>query len=1060
MKREKGECFRCDEKWSMGHRCKKKELSVIVMQPEEVESGSEEGGETEEDWPRSVEGCIGDKPEICLNSVVGISSPKTLKLKGEIQGQEVVVMVDPGATHNFISMEAVHKLGLPITPSQSFDVSLGTGEAVQGEGECKAVILHLAGITIIESYLPLQLGNSDVILGVQWLEKLGTMTTNWKTQTMKFRLGDTTVTLKGDPSLGRSKISLKAMMRTLRKEGGGFLVELNHLSGGIGDKGKDTTASSVPLFLQPTIKQYQHVFQMPAGLPPLRGHEHAIRLKEGTDPVSVRPYRYAQAQKDEIESLIKDMLKDGIIQPSSSPFSSPVLLVKKKNGSWRFCVDYRALNKVTVADKFPIPVIDELLDELYGAKYFSKLDLKSGYHQIRVCHEDVPKTAFRTHEGHYEFLVMPFGMMNAPATFQGLMNTVFKPLLRRKVLVFFDDILVYSPTKEQHVEDLSQVLELLSSHQLYANGGKCEFGQEQLCYLGHVISQEGVSMDMEKVRAMQVWPTPTSLRELRGFLGLTGYYRKFIANYASIARPLIDQLKKDQFGWSTEATAAFEALKRALMEAPILIMPDFTKEFIVETDASGFGVGAVLLQQGHPIAYFSKVLGPRGRMKSIYEKELIAIVFAVLKWKHYLLGRKFVIRTDQQSLKFLMEQREIGPEYQRWVSKLMGFNFTIQYRTGSTNRVADALSREFTGHIELGAMLLSGGASWDTYSKDIRSHEFIKKLMEDLEAGRHVPKGYSVEHGDLRYKGRLVLPPKSPLIATILHDYHDSPLGGHSGDFKTYTRIASDWFWPGMRKEITDYVRACCVCQQSKSSTLSPAGLLQPLPIPALVWEEISMDFIEGLPRSQGVDSVLVVVDRLTKYSHFVPLKHPFTAVSVAAVFVREIVRLHGFPSTIVSDRDKGFLSLFWKELFKLQGTSLHKSTAYHPESDGQTEVVNKVVETYLRCFINGQPKTWANWLPWAEYWYNTTTHSSTGMTPFKALYGRDPPQLLKYETGHTALSTLEDQMIARDAILDELKANLIRAQHRMKTQEDLSRRDVEFNVGDKVYLKLKPYRQ
>lgn len=307
---------------------------------------------------------------------------------------------------------------------------------------------------------------------------------------------------------------------------------------------------------------------------------------------------------------------------------------------------------------------------------------------------------------------------------------------------------------------------------------------------------------MDKVKAIQVWPKPRSVKELRGLLGLSGYYHKFIANYAIIARPLTDQLKKDQFGWSEEANTAFESLKLALMSALILALPDLKKKFLVETDAFGFGLGAVLLQEGHPVAYYSKVLGPKARHKSIYEKELMAIVLAVIKWKHYLLGRPFVISTDQQSLKFLMEQREVGPEYQRWVSKLMGYNFIIQYKSGVSNRVADALSREFMVHVELGAILMLGGTHWSSYASSIRQDMFIKKLTESIQSGKPVSKGYHIEYGDLRYKGRLVLPPKSPLIATILHDYHDSPLGGHSGDFKTYTRVASDWFWPGIRKQI------------------------------------------------------------------------------------------------------------------------------------------------------------------------------------------------------------------------------------------------------------------
>jgi len=569
---------------------------------------------------------------------------------------------------------------------------------------------------------------------------------------------------------------------------------------------------------------------------------------------------------------------------SSSPFASPVLLVRKKDGTWRFCIDYRKLNAVTVKNKHPMPVVEELMDELAGSCWFSKVDLRSGYHQIRVAPQDVHKTAFRTHQGLYEFLVMPFGLTNAPATFQGLMNEVFAPLLRKGVLVFMDDILIYTATLEQHVKLLTVVLQTLADHNLFAKPSKCSFAQESIAYLGHIISSKGVSTDPQKIQAVQDWPVPTNVKEIRGFLGLTGYYRRFIKHYSLTSKPLTLLLKKGaQFVWSSVTQEAFDTLKHALVTAPVLALPQFQKPFTIETDASEVGLGAVLMQEGHPIAFLSQALYPKNAALSTYEKECLAILLAIDKWRSYLQAQPFVIKTDHKSLLYMKDQKIHTKVQQKALLKLMDLDYSIQYKKGITNVAADSLSRKPDSSI----MAMSACApSWiQKLTEGYEDDESTKQLLTELSISPNNDKGFQLLNGVIRYKGRVWVGNNSLAQQHIMQALHDSGIGGHSGFNATYQRIKHLFAWPKLKDTVKTYVQSCDVCQQAKVEHVRSPGLLQPLPVPTESWSIVSLDFIEGLPKSHNKSVILVVIDKFSKYAHFLPLSHPFTALQVAQLY-------------------------------------------------------------------------------------------------------------------------------------------------------------------------------
>jgi hypothetical protein len=960
-----------------------------------------------------------DAPCFSLQAVAGVAPADTMQITVTLGPASLVALLDSGSTHNFISAAAAHQSGIPIQRRPRLTAMVANGERITCAGVLRNAPLHVEGEPYPADLFVMPLAGYDVVLGTRWLGALGPIVWDLTRRRMTFHRPGRCISWAGTPS---------ATVPAVRTVTGGDAL------------------------LEALLDSFGGLFAAPTGLPPKRAHDHRILLKPDASPVAVRPYRYPAAHKDELERQCAAMIDQGIVRRSDSSFSSPVLLVKKPDGSWRFCVDYRALNALTIKDAFPIPVVEELLDELHGAKFFTKLDLRSGYHQVRMRPEDVHKTAFRTHDGLYEFLVMAFGLCNAPATFQALMNDVLRPFLRRFVLVFFDDILIYSKTWADHLRHLRAVLDELQRHQLFVKRSKCSFGAPSVAYLGHVISAAGVAMDPAKVAAIHDWPPPRSVRAVRGFLGLAGYYRRFVHNYGTVAAPLTALLKKDGFSWDDAAMAAFGALKAAVSSAPVLAMPDFSKMFVVECDASSTGFGAVLVQEGHPVAFFSRPIAPRHRALAAYERELIGLVQAVRHWRPYLWGRHFIVKTDHFSLKYLLDQRLATIPQHHWVGKLLGFDFEVEYRSGATNTVADALSRRDT---EEGALLAISAPRFD-FVERLRQAQAtdpaLVAIYDDIRAGtRTAP--WSIVGGMVAMEGRLYIPASSPLLQEIVAAVHDD---GHEGVLRTLHRLRRDFHFPNMRRVVQDFVRACGTCQKFKSDHLRPAGLLQPLPIPSGVWSDISIDFIEALPRIHGKTVILTVVDRFSKYCHFIPLAHPYTAESVAHAFFAEVVRLHGVPQSIVSDRDPVFTSAFWTELMALTGTKLFMSSAFHPQTDGQSEAANRVIAMYLRCFTGDRPRQWLRWLPWAEYTYNTAYQSSLRETPFRVVYGRDPPSIRSYEPGDARVPAVAQEMEDRKAFLDDVRFRLHQAQESQKRSYDQHHRQVTYQVGDWALLRLR----
>jgi hypothetical protein len=683
---------------------------------------------------------------------------------------------------------------------------IASGGSMKCGGCCENVCLQIGDYHLKSHMFSIDMGSCDIVLGADWLRTLGPILMDFKVLTMQFDQEGHQYKFQGIIVGSPEVISSHRMEKLLKKGHSSVIAQLCAIQA--------TGTPPVLQDLQALLSKHQMVFSTPQGLPPSRSvHDHSIPLVPGSLPPNICLYRHPFSQKNEIEKMVQELLIAGVIHPITSPYSSPIVMVLKKEGSWRMCPDFCALNKLTIKDKFPILVIDDLLDELSGAQFFTKLDLSSSYHQICMKEDDIPKTAFRTHEGHYEFLVMPFGLCNAPSTFQSLMNHVFCPFLHHFVLVFFDDILIYRKTWTNHLTHVDQLLRLLSQHQLFLKQSKCAFGALEVEYLGHLVGKDGIRVDLKMIEAMQYWPHPKTFKILHGFMGLTGYYRKFVKNYRKIAAPLTALLKNNSFTWTPSTAQAFQTLKTTMCTTLVLALPDFTKTFVLECDASGKGIDVVLMQEGRPLAFTSNQLSERNMGKPIYEKEMLDILHVVELWHPYLLGQCFQIKTDHQSLKYLLEQRISSQEKQKWVTKLFGYDYEIIYKKGKENVVPDALSQKYEDEGSLFSLSFIVPDCLQVVHQEWLEDPKSSHLIQQLHTKALAPPGYSWLQDELRYKVCLYLSKQSKLKSMVLSELHPTPTAGHSGFTKTYDRVKRSIFWDGMKQDIYNFVVECEVCQ-------------------------------------------------------------------------------------------------------------------------------------------------------------------------------------------------------------------------------------------------------
>ena len=827
--------------------------------------------------------------------------------------------------------------------------------------------------------------------------------------------------------------------------------------------------------------------------------EHVI------DTGDERPYketlrRHNPKTREQLKSLVDEMLAQGIIRESFSPWSSAPVLVRKKSGGLRFAVDYRGLNAKTVPDSYPLPVISDALDSLSGAKFFSTLDLTQGFWQIPLSKDSIPKTAFNVPQGHYEFLRLPFGLINAPATFQRAMQSCLSGLNWEIALCFLDDIIVFSNSFEQHLERLKAVFKRLVEFNLKLKPAKCEFMKDEVKYLGHVVSGKGISTDPAKIEAIQAWETPRTPTQVRSFLGLAQYYRRFVKGFSQIAAPLHEAIihGSKKIKWGKEQEEAFRKLKDVLSNPPVMAHPDFNKPFIIDVDASDVGIGAVLSQlyddsKERVVAYQSYKFKPAERKWSTTEREFFALVTSCRLFKSYIYGRRFTIRTDHQALLGIISKpKDLSPKWARWWSAMSGKNCKVIYRPGKNHGNADGLSR--TSQFEDVSIDFAKEHDPDEHVNAVIPTPMEPALIKDIQLAcpivsqlircirmnfpsKNLPQylddsdpyhaafirrsgRFSIKSGVLQYDNLTVVPRTA--LPSLLGTLHDSPLSGHLGRNKTLRVIQERFWWPSLSDDVRRYVQSCIVCQERKGDINKRWTPLHPSAPCDRPWERVAMDLV-SLPPSHGYSCVLVVVDYFSKWVEAFPLRTKEASV-VAKTLLNEVFFRHGVPSFLHSDRGGEFTAKCLHELTKLCGIYQTHTPAYRPQADGLVERQIGTIKGMLAKF-QLQYGDWYGYLGPVLFALRSMVTESTKFSPYEVLYGRKPRLPCDLNYGLPSLpfqdhpSSYRELRARLQNTYAKVKSELATSATRMKERYDAAKKVGihHFKAGDWVWVSVPP---